>query len=114
MPPAKQQDTTISIRDYFDVRLLAQEKKLDEVGSALTQLAKGIIGRDSFDKLCKDLEAIRIDLIKRLDELEDRVETIENDKRIEDGKKKVFFLFSDKIWAMVSVVLTAYIISKYI
>lgn len=114
MPPTiKPQDLSISIREYFDERLKAQEKKLDNVTEGLTQLAKDIIRREKFEELCRDLSDIKVDLIRRIDEIEHRVAVIEAERKIESGKQKVIFLFSDKLWMIISAVLIALII-KYL
>lgn len=113
MPPIKQQDYNISIREYFDERLRAQEKKLDNVADGLAQLARDIISREKFEDLCKDLSGIKVDLIRRIDEIESRVAVIEAERKIESGKQKVIFLFSDKLWMIISAVLIALII-KYL
>jgi hypothetical protein len=112
MPPVKQ-DLGISIREYFDERLKSQEKKLDAVGEGLAQLAKDIIRREKFEELCKNLSEIKIDLLKRIDEIEHRVSIIEAERKIEFGRQKVIFLFSDKLWMVISAVLIALII-KYL
>jgi len=108
MPPIK--DTSISIREYFDERLKSQEKKLDAVGDGLAQLAKDIIRREKFEELCKDLSEIKTDLIKRIDEIEKRISIIEAERKIELGKQRVLFLFSDKLWIVISAVVIALII----
>jgi len=113
MPPVKQSDITVPIRDYFDERLKAHEKKLQDVADGLTQLAKDIIRRDKFDDLCNDLASIKTDLIKRIDEIEKRVSIIEAERKIEQGQKRVAFLLSDKIWIIISAVIISLII-KYL